>query len=61
MRAFRGFAIVRTVTLIAVGILILYDPFVRGSATAPDALKPGSALFSMALTLLFFISRPAVK
>jgi len=61
MRIFRGFAIVFTVALISLGIFILYDSMAQRSAAASDSVVPGAVLFSLALTLLYFISRPTVK
>jgi len=61
MRVFRGFAILLTVALISLGILILYDSMARRSAAASDAVIPGAVLFSLALTLLYILSRPTVK
>jgi hypothetical protein len=61
MRAFRGFAVFLMLVSVCGGIFILYDPLARQSATTHDAVIPGAVLFSLALTLLYFISRPAVK
>jgi protein-S-isoprenylcysteine O-methyltransferase Ste14 len=61
MRIFRGFAILFTVALISLGIFILYDSMARRSAAASDSVIAGAVLFSLALTLLYFISRPTVK
>jgi len=61
MRAFRGFAVFLMVVSVSGGIFILYDSRTRQSATSYDAIIPGAVLFSLALTLLYFISRPAVK
>jgi hypothetical protein len=61
MRIFRGFAILLMVVLISLGIFILYDSLARRSAAASDNVIAGAVLFSLALTLLYFISRPAVK
>jgi len=61
MRVFRGFAILLTVTVISVGIFILYDSMARRSAAGSDGVIVGAVLVSLALTLLYFLSRPAVK
>jgi hypothetical protein len=61
MRAFRGFAVFLMVASVSGGTFILYDPRARQSATSYDAVIPGAVLFSLALILLYFISRPAVK
>jgi protein-S-isoprenylcysteine O-methyltransferase Ste14 len=61
MRVFGGFAILLTVVLILLGIFILYDSMTRRSAAASDSVIAGAVLFSLALTLLYFISKPAVK
>jgi len=61
MRVFKGFAILLTVAFISVGIFILYDPMARRSAAASDSVIPGAVLFSLALTLLYFLSRPTLK
>jgi hypothetical protein len=61
MRVFRGFAIILTVALISLGIFILYDPLARRNAAASDGVIPGAVLFTFALALLYFLSRPTVK
>ena len=61
MRIFRGFAILLSVALISVGIFILYDSMARRSAAGSDGVIVGAVLVSLALTLLYFLSRPAVK
>ena len=61
MRVFKGFAILLTVTMISVGIFMLYDSMAQRSAAASDKVIAGAVLFSLALTLLYFLSRPAAK
>jgi len=61
MRVFRGFAIILAVALISLAIFILYDPLARRSAAASDGVIPGAVLFTFALVLLYFLSRPTVK
>ncbi len=61
MRVFSGFAILLTVALVSLGIFVLCDSVVRRSAAASDSVMAGAGLFSLALTLLYFRSRPALK
>ena len=61
MRVFRGFAIFLTVAFISLGVFVLYDPLARRSATASDMVIPGAVLFTLALAMLYFLSRPTVK
>ena len=61
MRVFRGFAIFITVALISLGIFILYDSLAGRSAAASDGVIPGAVLFTLALVMLYFLSRPTVK
>ena len=61
MRAFRGFAIALMLALISLGIFILYNSMARRSAAAADSVIAGAVLFSLALTLLYYISRPTIK
>jgi hypothetical protein len=61
MRIFRDFAILLTLALISLGIFILHDAMARRSAAASDSVIAGAVLFSLALTLLYFISRPTVR
>jgi len=61
MRVFKGFAILLTVTMISVGTFMLYDPMAQRSAAASDSVIAGAVLFSLALTLLYFRPRPALK
>ncbi len=60
MRVFRPFAILLTVALISPGVFILYDSMARPSAPAFDSVRAGVVLFSIALPLPHFLSRPAV-
>ena len=61
MRAFRGFAIFLALVLIALGIFILYDSLTQKVAAAPGQIIAGAVLCSLALALLYFVSRPALK
>jgi uncharacterized membrane protein YgdD (TMEM256/DUF423 family) len=61
MRVFSGFAILLTVALVSLGIYVLCDSTARRSAAASDAVIAGAVLFSLALTLLYFLPRPALK
>lgn len=61
MKIFRGFVILLTLTSISIGIFILYDSIARKRAAASDHVIVGAVLFSLALTLLYFLSRPTVK
>jgi len=61
MRVFRGSAILLTVTLVSVGIFILYDSMTRRTAAGSDSVIAGAALFSLALTWPYFLPRPTVK
>ena len=61
MRVFRGFGIFLTVAFISLGVFILYDPLARRSAAASDGVIPGAVLFTLALAMLYFLSRPIVK
>jgi len=47
--------------MISVGIFMLYDSLAQRSAAASDSVIAGAVLFSLALTLLYFLSRPAAK
>ena len=61
MRAFSGFAILLTVALVSLGIFVPCDSMARRSAAASDTVMAGAVLFSLALTLLYFLPRPALK
>jgi len=61
MRVFRGFAIVLMLTLISLGVFVLYNSMARRSAAGADSVIAGAVLFSLALTLLYYISRPTIK
>jgi hypothetical protein len=61
MRVFSGFAILLTVALVSLGIFVLCDSMTRRSAAASDGVIAGAVLFSLALTLLYFLPRPALK
>ena len=61
MRVSRGFAILLTVTLISVGIFILYDSVTRHRAAGSDSVIAGAVLFSLNVTLLYFLARQAVN
>jgi len=61
MRVFSGFAILLTVALVSLGIFVLCDSMARRGAAASDRIMTGAVLFSLALTLLYFLSRPALK
>ncbi len=60
MRVFGGVAILLTVALISPGVFILCDSMARRSAPAFDSVRAGVVLFSLALPLPHFLSRPAV-
>jgi len=40
---------------------MLYDSMAQRSAAASDGVIAGAVLFSLALTLLYFLARPAAK
>jgi hypothetical protein len=61
MRVFSEFAILLTVALVSLGTFLPYDSMVWRSAAASDSVVTGAVLFSPALTLLYFLSRPALK
>jgi hypothetical protein len=61
MRVFRGFAILLTLTLVSLGVFVFCDSMTRRSAAASDGVIAGAVLFSRALTLLYFLPRPALK
>ena len=60
MRVFSGFAILHTVALISPGVLILDDSMARRSTPASGSIIAAVVLFSPALALPHFLSRPAV-
>jgi len=61
MRVFRGLAIALMLALISVGIFILCNSMARRSAAEADSVIAGAVLFSLALTLLYYISRLTIK
>ncbi len=61
MRVFRGLAILLTVASVSLGIFVLCDSMARRGAVASDSVIAGAVLFSLALTLLYFLPRPALK
>jgi hypothetical protein len=61
MRVFSGFAILLTVALVSLGIFVLCDSIARRSAAASNGIIAGAVLCSLALTLLHFLPRPALK
>jgi hypothetical protein len=63
MNVFSGFAILLTVALVSLGIFVLRGCIGRRSAAAPDGVMAGAVLFSfsLVLTLLYFLSWPAVE
>ena len=48
-------------TFISLGILFLYDSVSHPRAAAPGQVITGAVFCSLALTLLYFLSRPAEK
>jgi hypothetical protein len=61
MRVFRGFAILLALVSILFGVLILYDSVAWQVAAAPGQIIAGALFCSLALSLLYFVSRPAPK
>jgi uncharacterized BrkB/YihY/UPF0761 family membrane protein len=61
MRFFRGIAIILAVIFISIGIFMLYEPFSRQRAPASDQVIVGAVFCALALTLVYFVSRPIVK
>jgi hypothetical protein len=61
MMVFSGFAILLTVALVSLGIFVLCNSMVLRSAATCDSVMAGAVLFSLALTLLYFLPRPALK
>jgi hypothetical protein len=63
MSVFSGFAILITVVLVSLGIFVLFDSIARRSAAAPDGVIAGAVLFSFSLVLtsLYFLRRPALN
>jgi hypothetical protein len=61
MSVFRGFAILLTVELVSLGIFALCDSMARRSAAVSDSVIASAVLFSLALTLPYFLPRPAPK
>ena len=61
MSVFSGFAILLTVALVALGTFVLCDSMAGRSAAASDGVLGGAVFFSLPLTLLYFLPRPALK
>ena len=58
MSVFSGFAILITAVLVSLGIFVLCDSIARRSAEISDSVLAGAVLFSLALTLLYFLPLP---
>jgi hypothetical protein len=61
MRVFSGFAILLRVAMVSLGIFVLCDSMARRSAAASDGVIASAVLFSLGLTLLYLLSRPALR
>lgn len=61
MRFFRGLGIILAVVFISVGIFMLYEPVSHHRAPASDQVIVGAVFCALALTLVYFVSRPIVK
>jgi len=60
MSVFSGFAILDTVVLVSLGIFVLRDSIARRSTEVSDSVLAGAVLFSLALTLPYFLPRSAL-
>ena len=60
MSVFSGFAILITAVLVSLGIFVLGDSLALRSAEISDCVLAGAVLFSVALTLPYFLPRPAL-
>ena len=60
MSVFSGFAILITAVLVSLGIFVLCDSLALRSAEISDCVLAGAVLFSVALTLPYFLPRPAL-
>lgn len=61
MKFFKGFAVLLALTFILLGILFLYDSVSHPIAAAPGQIIAGAFFCSLALTLVYFLLRPAEK
>jgi hypothetical protein len=61
MSVFSGFAILITVALVSLGNFVLCDSIARRSVAVSDSVIASAVLFSLALTLLYFLPRPDLK
>jgi hypothetical protein len=61
MRVYGGFAILLALVAISLGVLILYDSLSRQVTAAPGQTIAGAVFCSLALALLYFVSRPALQ
>ena len=61
MRFFRGLGIILAVVFISVGIFMLYEPVSHQRAPASDQVIVGAVFCALALTLVYFVSRPVMK
>lgn len=61
MRFFRGLAIVLAVVFTSIGISMLYEPVSNQRAPASDQVIIGAVFCALALTLVYFVSRPIMK
>jgi hypothetical protein len=61
MRFFRGIAILLAVIFTSIGIFMLYEPVSHQRAPASDQVILGAVFCALALTLVYFVSRPVVK
>jgi hypothetical protein len=55
MSVFSEFTILITVLLVSLGIFFLCDSIARRGAEVSDSVLAGAVLFSLALTLLYFL------
>jgi len=60
MWVFSGFAIFLTAALVSLGLFVFCHSIARRSAEISDSVLAGAVLFSLALTLLYFLPRPAL-
>lgn len=61
MRWFRGLAIILASVFISIGIFMLYEPVSYQRAPASGQVIFGAVFCRLALTLVYFVSRPIVK
>src|SRR5439155_26321556 len=61
MRVFKGSAIALMLALISLAIFILYNSMASRSAAEADSVIAGAVLFSLALTLPYYITSPTIK